>query len=167
MVGRAFLRLTKGRLTGADVPEEEVASSFTFVDLEKVQDTRPERIQEKEELTLFLEKPYIAGVGPAAEQGIMNMFVELARCKADELDTLLVLSADYRKKDMPGFTWTKYAIYISKSKAGAQYLDSLGGQATVSSEGSYKSGSFLVRNSIGLPQVSGSSVKMCCLERAS
>ena len=87
----------------------------------------------------------------------MNMFVELAGRKADELDTMLVLSEDYRKKDMPGFTWTKYTIYISKSKAGSQYLDSLGGQATVSSEGSYKSGSFLVRNSVGLPQVSGSS----------
>ncbi|MDE7260564.1 MAG: hypothetical protein K2N78_00640 [Oscillospiraceae bacterium] len=157
VVGRAFLRLTKGRLTGADAPAEEGAGGFTFVDLENAQDTRPERVQEPEGLTLFLERPYIAGVGPAAEQSIMNMFVELAGRKADELDTMLVLSADYRKKDMPGFTWTQYAVYISKSKAGSQYLDSLGGQATVSAEGSYKSGSFLVRSYGELLQVSGSS----------
>ena len=68
VVGRAFLRLTKGRLTGADVPDDDT-----------------------------------------------------------------------------GFTWTKYAVYISKSKAGAQYLDSLGGQAAVSAEGSYKANTFLVR----------------------
>lgn len=166
IVGRAFLRLTKGRLTGADAPAEGKPSGFTFVDLEKVQDTRPERIWEQEGLTLFLERPYISGVDPAVKQNIMNMFVELAGRKADELDTMLVLSADYRKKDMPGFTWTQYAIYISKSKAGSQYLDSLGGQATVNSEGSYKSGSFLVRNYYGLSQVSGTN-QSCHLGRAS
>ena len=169
VVGRAFLRLTKGRLTGTDALADKEASDFTFVDLENVRDTRPERIREREQerLTLFLERPYISGVDPAAEQRIMNMFVELAGRKADELDTMLVLSEDYRKKDMPGFTWTKYAIYISKSKAGSQYLDSLGGQATVSSEGSYKSGSFLVRNSVGLPQVSSPGMSGSSLRRAS
>ena len=34
---------------------------------------------------------------------------------------------------------------LAGRKAGAQYLDSLGGQATVSAEGSYKSNTFLVR----------------------
>ena len=43
IVGRAFLRLTKGRLTGADVPAEEGASGFTFVDLEKVQNQQQRR----------------------------------------------------------------------------------------------------------------------------
>ncbi|MBD5169526.1 MAG: transposase [Oscillibacter sp.] len=151
VVGRAFLRLTKGRLTGAGAPAEEGTSGFTFVDLEKVQDTRPARTREKEELTLFLEKPYISGVGPAESEQITRLFIELAERKADELDTMLVLSADYRKRNVSGFTWTQYAVYISKSKAGSQYLDSLGGHAEVSSEGSYSSSSFLVRESGTLP----------------
>ena len=141
IVGRAFLRLTKGRLTGADVPADN--SGFTFVDLEHP-DARSERPKEREGVTLFLERPYISGVGPEVARRVMRMFVELAGRKASELDTMLVLSADYRGEAGPGFTWTKYAVYISKSKAGAQYLDSLGGQATVSAEGSYKANRFLV-----------------------
>lgn len=142
IVGRAFLRLTKGRLTGADVPADN--SGFTFVDLEHP-DARSERPKEREGVTLFLERPYISGVGPEVARRVMRMFVELAGSKASELDTMLVLSADYRGEAGPGFTWTKYAVYISKSKAGAQYLDSLGGQATVSAEGSYKANTFLVQ----------------------
>ena len=142
VVGRAFLRLTKGRLTDSAA----ASGSFTFVDLEHIKATRPEQ-QELEGLTLFLERPYISDVGPEVSQNILRMFVELAGRKADELDTMLVLSADYRKECRSGFAWTQYAIYISKSKAGAQYLDSLGGQATVDSEGRYESGNFLVRSS--------------------
>lgn len=147
VVGRAFLRLTKGRLTGADVPEAD-DSGFTFVDLERPE-ARPVRPREREGLTLFLERPYISGVGPEVSRSIMRMFTELAERKAGELDTMLVLSSDYRNHIPSGFTWTKYAVYISKSKAGAQYLDSLGGQATVSAEGSYKSNTFLVREYSG------------------
>ena len=142
IIGRAFLRLTKGRLTGSDVPADN--SGFTFVDLEHP-DARSERPKEREGVTLFLERPYISGVGPEVARRVMRMFVELAGRKASELDTMLVLSADYRGEAGPGFTWTKYAVYISKSKAGAQYLDSLGGQATVSAEGSYKANTFLVQ----------------------
>ena len=139
VAGRAFLRLTKGRLTGADAP-----AAFTFVDLEHINASRAGQTQES--LTLFLERPYIAGVGPEVSQNIMRMFVELAERKAGELGTMLVLSGDYRGMDISGYTWTRYAIYISKSKAGAQYLDSLGGQATVDTEGSYESSNFLVRS---------------------
>ncbi|MDE7261649.1 MAG: hypothetical protein K2N78_06260 [Oscillospiraceae bacterium] len=142
VVGRTFLRLTKGRLTGDGVPADN--NGFTFVDLEHPT-SRPARPREREGLTLFLERPYISGAGPETAQSIMRIFVELAMRKADELDTMLVLSADYRSKVTAGFTWIKYAIYISKSKAGAQYLDSLGGQAAVSAEGSYKANTFLVR----------------------
>ena len=132
----------KGRLTGDGAPADD--NGFTFVDLEHPA-SRPERPKEREGLALFLEWPYISGVGPEISQRVMRMFVELARRKADELDIMLVLSADYRSKVTSGFTWTKYAIYISKSKAGAQYLNSLGGQAAVSAEGSYKANTFLVQ----------------------
>lgn len=143
VVGRAFLRLTKGRLTRSESKDE---GSFTFVDLENVEATRRENTSERERVTLFLERPYISGVGPDIRERIMGMFVNLARQKAEELDTLLVLSQDYKAVAGDGFTWTRFALYISKSKAGSQYLDSLGGQATVSAEGSYKTGTFLVVN---------------------
>lgn len=116
VVGRAFLRLTKGRLSSS----AETPANFTFVDLEHIKATRPEQ-QEQESLTLFLERPYISGVGPEVSQRVMQMLIELAERKADELDTMLVLSADYRKECKPGYAWTQYALYISKSKAGAQY----------------------------------------------
>lgn len=42
------------------------------------------------------------------------------------------------------FVRMRYALYISKSKGGAQYLDSLDGQVKVSREGSFKAFPFLV-----------------------
>ncbi len=42
------------------------------------------------------------------------------------------------------FVAMSYHLYISKSKAGRQYLDSLGGSCGVSSEGSYKQNLFML-----------------------
>ena len=42
-------------------------------------------------------------------------------------------------------------MYISASKNGEQYLDSLGGNAEVSSEGSYKKNTFLVEQAKSQP----------------
>lgn len=142
IVGRAFLRLTKGRLTGSTAKGGD--SDFNFVDLEDIAASRHMKSSELEELTLFLERPYISGVGPEQEKQVYELLIELACAKADDLGTTLVLSRDYHpvKKN---FTQTLFDIYISKSKAGEQYLDSLDGPASVSAEGSYKANSFLVR----------------------
>ena len=51
-----------------------------------------------------------------------------------------------------GFAQTYLHLYISASKAGGQYLDSLGGKAEVSSEGSYKKNTFLLDRSKGLTE---------------
>lgn len=147
VVGRAFLRLTKGRLTGA--AKETHRDSFTFVDLENVAASRQAGRGAQEELTLFLESPYISGVNPEQDNQVHKLLIELACEKADDLGTMLVLSMDYCPPDQT-FTQTRFEIYISKSKAGAQYLDSLDGQATVSEERSYKANSFLVREYIPL-----------------
>ena len=146
VVGRAFLRLTKGRLTGSG----NQSSSFTFVDLEDTTAPRNEGISHREQVTLFLERPYISGVGPEEEAKIQAAFVDLAAQKADEMDVMLVLSQDYRSNRGTGFVQTSYDIYISKSKAGKQYLDSLDGEAAVTKEGSYKANTFLVRGVGGL-----------------
>ena len=147
VVGRAFLRLTKGRLTGT--AKETRGDSFTFVDLEDVAASRQNERSAQEELTLFLESPYISGVHPEQDDQVRKLLIELACEKADELGTMLVLSMDYCPPDQT-FTQTLFEIYISKSKAGAQYLDSLDGQATVSEERSYKANRFLVREYIPL-----------------
>lgn len=141
IAGRAFLRLTKGRLTGGDASDNR----FTFVDLEDVKSSRQGPASGHERLTLFLERPYISGVGPEIQQQIMQVFVALAQRKAAKMGTVLALSLDYQESCGKSFARTQLAIYISKSKAGTQYLDSLDGPATVSTEGSYKANTFLVQ----------------------
>ena len=59
---------------------------------------------------------------------------------------------DYREAAKEGFAQTCLHLYISASKAGGQYLDSLGGKAEVSSEGSYKKNTFLVEQAKSLPE---------------
>ena len=137
IVGRAFLRLTKCRKASAE------SSGLSFVDLEAGEVGQPE--QTGEQITLFLERPYISGVGPEARAQTALALVELAKCKADELGVLLVLSQDYANYRPQGFTQTRLHIFISKSKGGAQYLDSLDGEATVSKEGSYLANRFLIQ----------------------
>lgn len=146
IVGRSYLRLTKGRLTRTKKTASE-DNGFTFVDLENVDATRAENVQNNEYLTLFLEHPYISGVNPEVERQIKALFIELAVQKTNAMGTILVLSRDYQKANADGFAWTRFDIYISKTKAGAQYLDSLDGHASVSAEGSYKSNSFLILES--------------------
>lgn len=143
IVARAFLRLTKGRLTEK---KSKGNSAFTFVDLEDVAGSRRENNRNEESLVLFLERPYFGGINLEGEYEAEKLLVDLALRKADELRTMLVLSADYRNSKLEGFTQTRFNIFISKTKAGAQYLDSLDGQATVDTEGSYRANTFLIRN---------------------
>jgi len=142
-VGRAYLRLTKGRMGQAD---GNAKKAFTFVDVEDVNARQAERASRSEKLTLFLERPYFSGVDEKTKAKINELMIELASRKANTLGAVLVLSNDYHGTRSEGFTYTKFSIYISKTKAGAQYLDSLGGEATVDTEGCYKSNTFLVRN---------------------
>ena len=64
--------------------------------------------------------------------------------KAKAMNALLVLSCNYKEEIDEQFISTRYYMYISKSKAGTQYLDSLSGQATISDEGQYKVNTFLI-----------------------
>lgn len=140
VVGRAFLRLTKCRKTSAE------SSGLSFVDLEAGEPYRPEQAKDAEQIALFLERPYISGVGPEARAQVLCRLIDLAQRKAEELGVLLVLSYDYADVKPQGFTRTRLHLYISRSKGGAQYLDSLDGEATVTKEGSYSANTFLVKN---------------------
>lgn len=138
IVGRAFLRLTKGRMA------DQKDSGFSFVDLEDITASRGGN-GTGEQVVLFLERPYISGVGPEAKAEVVCQMIELAKRKADALGVLLVLSREYAGDKPQGFTQTRLCLYISKSKGGAQYLDSLDGEATVLKEGSYSANTFLVK----------------------
>ena len=115
------------------------------MDLEDVEGSRHSPVSGQEYLTLFLERLYISHVGPETEKQIKRGFIELTRRKSEELGAVLVLSIDYCGECGADFAQTHFDIYISKSKAGIQYLDSLDGPATVTTEGSYKANTFLIR----------------------
>ena len=144
VAGRAFLRLTKGRMAGAE-PFSGARDRFTFVDLESVPESPEKHDISCEKLALFLERPYICGVGQKNFLQAERMLVRLACEKADLLGTALVLSPDYGGELKMGFVQTQFDIYISKSKAGMQYLDSLNGAASISREERYETGTFMVR----------------------
>lgn len=143
IVGRAFLRLTKGRLTGS--ASSSNSAKLSFVDIENIASASQERQQPQEYPTLFLERAYVSNVSDTRADEVHNLLIELACTKAKELGTMLILSLDYSPR-MGGFARTRFDVFISKSKAGAQYLDSLDGEATSSAEGSYKTNSFLVKS---------------------
>ena len=147
IVGRACIRLTKCCLNGAGENCKGPAGKLSFVDLE----TAPEKRHQGERLALFLEHPYSSGLNLEDELQMKTLFVKLVRQKAEMLGALLVLSLDYRAAATGDFAQTSLHLYISASKAGGQYLDSLGGKAEVSSEGSYKKNTFLVEQAKNLP----------------
>ena len=94
---------------------------------------------------VFLERAYISGVDPTTADEIRRMFITLARDKAEELGARIVLASDYRANAAQmQFVAMNYHLYISKTKAGIQYLDSLGGSCGVSNEGSYKQNLFML-----------------------
>lgn len=157
IVGRASIRLTKCCVSGRPKSREEPAGKFSFVDLEDAAGPTDARHQ-GERLTLFLERPYISGLGPEEKLRVSALLIELARQKAEMLDAMLVLSLNYREAAREGFAQTYLYLYISASKAGGQYLDSLGGQAMVSSEGSYKRNIFLLDQPKGGPEESDTPV---------
>ena len=143
IVARAMVRLTKGTYKYIKNTNEKL----TFVDIENIKpekNTNIEKIERNEYLTIFLEKSYISGVSSKEEAKIKKMFISLLEKKAMNMNALLVLSKYYSDVVDNNYFVTNYYIYISKSKAGAQYLDSLGGENTITNEGKYSSNTFMI-----------------------
>lgn len=138
IVARAMIRLTKGiyNKSGSDFKK------LTFIDVEN--EINGENDIEEENLTLFLERPYISGISEKNEIIVKKLFIKLLKEKAKKMDALLVLSKDYYDINDEEFESIPYYMYISKSKSSSQYLDSLSGQATISDVGEYKKNNFLV-----------------------
>ena len=132
IVARALLRLTK------ETNNQNIINNtynLTFKDISEVQIQKQTTKDTKENLVLFLEKTY-------SNLDKKNLFlakeeiIKLAINKAKKLNAILLVSLEY--KDIIRNIQPKYFnVFISYSKNGSQYLDSLGGINTHSSEGKY------------------------------
>lgn len=131
IIGRAIMRLTKY----SDKKKKEV-SALQFADVAKNTENDSD-----EKLVVFLERCYKNGFsGPKADMIYRNLY-ELAKKKADLLGAELVLANDYDETAIKnGFFKKQSSIYVSESKNGDQYLDSLGGDCQKG--GYYVSGIF-------------------------
>lgn len=127
-VMRAILRLTKYSDTNPD------KKKLGFID---VTEEEP-NIQDKERMVLFLEKAYYQKLNDYQLQASRRLLIRLAKKKADEMGVELVLSEDYSSE--ASVDKKSGYMYVSRSKNGNQYLDSLGGSCE--SGGYYKSQNF-------------------------
>ena len=139
VVFRAMIRLTKGSYVG-----DKMRKKIQFADLSGAGKPKEE---EGEESVLFLERYYEKNLtNEEMDQAVYLVFVA-AKEKAKKLGARLVLSC-YYQDDVKTKEYIKsnYYLYISKSKNGSQYLDSLYGEASVSDSGDYSSNIFLLEN---------------------
>ena len=129
IIGRAIIRLTKC----SDSKKE--TSGLHFADVGN------ENAGSDEKLVLFLERCYFNGFDGPKKERIYHSLYELAKKKAGQMGVELVLASDYgsiaRKNN---FLRESSYMYISKSKNGSQYLDSLGGNCEKG--GRYVEGNF-------------------------
>lgn len=138
-VFRAMLRLTKGSFA-----DNRKRKGIEFADLLK---TDEKNMDEGEELVLFLERYYEKNLSTEELDEAVDLAITTAKEKARKLGARFVLSTRY-KDDVKRNEYVKshYYLYISKSKNGSQYLDSLYGEASVSASGDYSSNIFLLEN---------------------
>lgn len=127
IIGRAILRLTK--------LSDEGNKDLHFEDVSE------ETPKNKENLVVFLEKCYKNGFSGKKAAMIYRKLYDLAKKKAELLGTELVLADDYKNvAERNGFEKKRSYLYVSESKNGKQYLDSLGGNCE--SGGYYVRGNF-------------------------
>ena len=139
VVFRAMIRLTKGSYVG-----DRMRKKIQFADLSGAGKPKEE---EGEELVLFLERYYEKNLAYEEQDQAVYLAFVAAKEKAKKLGARLVLSC-YYQDDVKTKEYIKsnYYVYISKSKNGSQYLDSLYGEASVSDSGDYSSNIFLLEN---------------------
>ena len=137
IVFRAILRLTKGSFVAADERK-----TIEFVDVTVKSEPHENKA---EELVLFLERYYQSGLSEQEIRKAVNLTAMLVKEKAEKLGARLVLSSSYKNVlENKNYVLTNFYMYISASKNGSQYLDSLGGVAGVSASGSYTCNTFLL-----------------------
>lgn len=143
IVCRAMLRLTKGSYHKID------RSPVEFADFTKSEWEQNGEAEKKEELVLFLERLYYKYLSAEDLRKAVKCLICMVKEKAEKLGVKMILSPRYY--GIEGFVRCNYYLYISSSKNGSQYLDSLGGMATVAKSGSYKSAEVFLEKEDTLP----------------
>lgn len=143
VVLRAAFRLTKG-MYGRYTDKKELQLQFADLMVSGRESRIDEEKYAQEFLTLFLEHSYISGLPERLEKRAYDLILDLVRKKAMQMNAVLVASMSYQKHLSEELHSMYYSVYISKSKAGEQYLDSLGGNNCVDKEESYKCEKFLL-----------------------
>lgn len=138
IVGRACIRLTKGAF------QKPADFDFSFADL--AQEQPADKMGAGDEmLILFLEYIYTSGLNDEEAETTMKMAVSLVTQKAAAIGAVAVLARCYRDcYDRDQYVGSQFYVYISKSKNGQQYLDSMGGAAKTSYKEQYTGAVFLV-----------------------
>lgn len=138
VVARACLRLTKGAF------QKPSAVDFSFADLSQ-ENTEAGKSAADEKAVLFLESIYTFGLNDIEKEEVMKLAVSLTTQKAAELGVVAVLARRYLGcYERDEYVLAPFYVYISKSKNGWQYLDSLGGAAYTSAKEEYVEHPFLV-----------------------
>ncbi|MFR0985256.1 MAG: hypothetical protein ACLSFZ_00620 [Frisingicoccus sp.] len=146
VVFRAILRLTKGCYVHKD--GENGRQEIEFVDiLEEDQRHGQEDDRKRGKAGSVFGTPVLCRVVSEQEDEVMEKVLKLTEQKAKKLGAELAVSVDYKGhlRENEGYVMSSFYLYISKSKNGSQYLDSLGGNATVSDSGSYRRNKFFVK----------------------
>ena len=138
IVGRACIRLTKGAF------QKPADFDFSFADL--AQEQPADKMGAGDEmLILFLEYIYTSGLNDEEAETTMKMAVSLVTQKAAAIGAVAVLARCYQDcYDRDQYVGSQFYVYISKSKNGQQYLDSMGGAAKTSYKEQYTGAVFLV-----------------------
>ena len=138
VVARACLRMTKGAF------QKPPAVDFSFADLSQ-ENTDAGKSAAGEKPVLFLESIYTFGLNDIEKEEVMKLAVSLTTQKAAELGIVAVLARRYLGcYERDEYVLAPFYVYISKSKNGWQYLDSLGGAAYTSAKEEYVEHPFLV-----------------------
>lgn len=146
VVLRAAIRLTKGTFREKHKKVSGEAQ-IHFADLaayDKGLAEKSEAAKGKEYLTLFLERAYVSGLPEDMTNKAFHMLLHLMQKKAETMNVLFAASMTYRSCLSNDMIPVDYSMYISKSKAGEQYLDSMGGSRCVDNEGSYDRRKYLL-----------------------
>lgn len=146
VVLRAAIRLTKGTFCekGGDVLGKPQLHFADLAACDMGMETKNRVVRQKEHLTLFLERAYVEGIPGGSTKKAFVMLFKLMQKKAENMNALFAASMSYQNSLSDEMIPANYSMYISRSKAGEQYLDSMGGSKCVDKEGKYERSRYLL-----------------------
>ena len=134
VIARAIIRFTKTSLR-----KENNTSDFSFVDLDKLENGGYEEQERKtkENFVVYVEKIYTSVYEDS--DIIRELIVELIAEKTKEMGVEMLMSFSFDSEKTKS---VRRYMYISKSKNGYQYIDSLSGEQGPNSGGTYMRSTF-------------------------